>query len=100
MPGISSRGIRWSAGVWCWIGLVATMVHAAEPQPVNFNRDVRAILTKNCLACHGQDEEHRKAGLRLDLRDAALKPTDSGAFAIVPGKVDDSELIERITTDD
>jgi hypothetical protein len=100
MRSISSRGIRWSSGVWCWIGLATAVVQAAEPQPVNFNRDVRAILTKNCLACHGQDEEHRKAGLRLDLRDAALQQTESGAIAIVPGKVDDSELIERITTDD
>ncbi|MBS0262154.1 MAG: DUF1553 domain-containing protein [Planctomycetes bacterium] len=73
---------------------------ADQAQPVNFNQEIRGILSRNCFACHGPDEEHRKGGLRLDLRTAALQPADSGAAAIVPGKVVDSELIERITTAD
>ena len=68
--------------------------------PVDFNREVRAILSKNCFACHGPDDEQRKAGLRLDRRDAALKELESGLYAIVPGKIDESEVVARITTDD
>jgi mono/diheme cytochrome c family protein len=69
-------------------------------KPVDYNREVRAILSKNCYACHGPDDEHRKAGLRLDRRDAVVKELESGMKAIVPGKIDESELYVRITTDD
>src|SRR5262249_40872488 len=58
---------------------------------LEYNRDVRPILAENCFACHGPDSAARKAGLRLDQRDEAVK-----AGAIVPGKPDASELIERI----
>lgn len=58
---------------------------------VEFNRDIRPILSDNCFHCHGPDPNHRKAGLRLDERDAALKKE---AFA--PGKAEASELVERI----
>jgi len=60
-----------------------------------YNRTVRPILADNCFACHGPDSAARKADLRLDKREAAI---DSGA--IVPGKPDDSELIQRITSTD
>jgi len=58
---------------------------------VEFNRDVRPILSENCYHCHGPDVKHREADLRLDVRDVALK-----AQAIVPGKPDESELVARI----
>jgi hypothetical protein len=58
---------------------------------LEFNRDIRPILAENCFACHGPDKNARKAGLRLDQRDEALKV---GAF--VPGKPDESALVERI----
>ena len=64
---------------------------------VDFNREVRPILAKNCFACHGQDEAKRAKGLRLDRRDAAVKPLKSGETAIVPGDPDSSELILRVT---
>src|SRR3954454_7610488 len=60
-------------------------------QAVDFNRDVRPILSNNCFACHGPDDKARKADLRLDLRDAALK-----AEAFAPGKPEASELVRRI----
>jgi hypothetical protein len=63
----------------------------AGPKTVEFNRDVRPIVSENCYHCHGPDVKHREAGLRLDVRDVALK-----AQAIVPGNPDDSELVTRI----
>ena len=72
---------------------------AAAPAP-DFQREVRPILSRQCFACHGPDEHARKAGLRLDLREAALAPAKSGQRALVPGKPDASELVRRITSTD
>ena len=68
---------------------------ALAAEPVSFSRDVLPILSDNCFGCHGQDESHRKAKLRLDVREAALAKE-----AFVPGKPDVSALIERIVTTD
>ncbi len=77
-------------------GVVA---QAATPDKLSYNRDIRPILSDNCFYCHGPDEKHREAKLRLDVREDAVR--DLGGYAaIVPGKVDASELIKRITTDD
>ncbi len=62
---------------------------------VEFNRDIRPILRETCFRCHGPDSASRKADLRLDQREDAIK-----AGAIVPGKLDESELIARILSDD
>ncbi len=67
---------------------------------VRFNRDVKPILSQNCFQCHGPDDKHRAAGLRLDQRDAAMKPAESGAAAIVPNDPQQSELLKRITSTD
>lgn len=67
---------------------------------VQYNRDVRPILAKNCFACHGLDEASREAGLRLDRRDDALAKLESGLMAIVPGNARASELIARVASDD
>jgi len=71
------------------------MAALAEPESPNFPFEIRPILAKNCFACHGPDEGHRQADLRLDERQAAV---DFGA--IVPGAPDDSELFRRITSVD
>ena len=69
---------------------------------ISFQRDVLPVLSNGCYACHGPDAGHRKAGLRLDVRDEALKPAKSGDCAIVPGHADRSTLVARIesTQDD
>jgi hypothetical protein len=66
---------------------------------VQFNRDVRPILSNKCFRCHGFDEKSRKADLRLDQRDGAIADHD-GKQAVVPGKPQQSELIHRINTTD
>ena len=68
---------------------------AADRLKLEYNRDVRPILAENCFACHGPDSAARKADLRLDRRDEAIK---SGAIA--PGDAEGSELFARINAKD
>src|SRR6516225_7036682 len=77
------------------VGLSLSWCPAAETNHVQFNRDVRLILSENCYACHGPDKNQRKGKLRLDVREVAL---ERGAF--VPGKPNESELVKRIYSDD
>lgn len=74
-----------------------TRLRADDSGKVDFDRQVRPILSDKCFACHGPDAEARKSELRLDVRDEALKPAESGQAAIVPGKPDDSPLIRKIS---
>jgi mono/diheme cytochrome c family protein len=67
---------------------------------LSYTRDIQPILAAHCFNCHGLDEHARQAGLRLDVRDLALAALDSGARAIVPGKVAESELLTRIASAD
>ncbi|MDA7882020.1 PSD1 and planctomycete cytochrome C domain-containing protein [Akkermansiaceae bacterium] len=66
---------------------------------IDFATQVQPILSENCYACHGPDQETVESGLRLDKRELALKGGDSGE-AFVPGDAEKSLLIERITSDD
>src|SRR5579863_2448818 len=75
---------------------VPPMAGATEPA-VEFNRDIRPILSNNCYACHGPDNGLRKAKLRLD-RDQDAQGVRGGSSVLVPGKPADSELWKRITS--
>ncbi len=84
---------------------LAKSTDGAEPaqsksESVDFNHRVVPILAENCFKCHGPDAGQRKSGLRLDVRDKALHPAESGKIAIVPGKPDKSELVRRIFSSD
>jgi len=66
----------------------------------DYTRDIRPILSSHCFQCHGPDDKARKGHLRLDERTSAVKVLPSDNRAIVPGNPDESELLERVTTDD
>jgi hypothetical protein len=76
--------------------LILFLSLAAAAEPVKFNRDIRPIMSDTCFRCHGPDKRARMAGMRLDRREEALKPTPSGATPIVPGDPDKSAIVQRI----
>jgi hypothetical protein len=83
------RGLRFTAAAL----LCAAFLGHAE---VQFNRDIRPIMAETCFRCHGPDKSSRMAGMRLDLRDEALKPLRDGNVPIVPGNPDKSAIVQRI----
>lgn len=94
---MNSPDLARASGLVVAMAFLPSVLSAAGP---DFNHDVRPILSNRCFKCHGPDETHQEAGLRLDRREAALAELDSGARAIVPGHSDSSELIARIMSDD
>jgi hypothetical protein len=89
------RLVCWTlCGLTVWLSIAP--LSAADA--VDFNRDVRPILSNHCWNCHGPDEKSREAGLRLDQRESALSALESGQRAIVPGDVAVSTLLTRITS--
>ena len=82
---------------WMTVAIVhAGLVTASPAQDLQYNRDVRPILSEKCFACHGFDKAKRQGNLRLDTRDGALAEADSGTAAVKPGDAAESELIRRI----
>ncbi len=81
------------------IAMLAAVAWLCRADAVKFNRDIRPIMSDTCFRCHGPDARARMAGLRLDIRDEALKKTKSGATPIVPGSPDQSAIVQRIFSD-
>jgi mono/diheme cytochrome c family protein len=86
--------LGWLAG----IGLLALPLTAAELE-IDFTRDIRPLLSANCFACHGPDDQAREGDLRLDTQ-AGAQADHAGTRAIVPGRPEASELIARINSTD
>ncbi len=72
---------------------------ATAESKIDYNRDIRPILSENCLPCHGFDEKARKAELRMDVSASAYEERN-GTTAIVPGNLGKSEAWTRITSQD
>jgi hypothetical protein len=85
---------------WTLPGAAAQTNRHSTKTAVDFNDQVRPILSRHCFKCHGPDDKGRKAKLRLDQEEEALKPASSGELPIVPGKPDESELVRRIFAED
>lgn len=94
-----------SCSRWFFGGLLTGLLQLSMGQgyaaaSVQFNRDIRPILSDNCFACHGFDAKKRKAGLRLDVAEGAYAANKEGRVAIKPGDPASSELWKRLQTSD
>lgn len=93
---------RSSLVLFCIVSLTGSTLRAqAKPVPasIDFNRDIRPILSENCYFCHGPDKNKRKADLRLDTHDGLFSVIKDRS-TVVPGKPDRSELFLRVIEKD
>lgn len=99
-PGSESNGRalrRWAAGLAL---TAATLSVSAAAPMLQFNRDIRPLLSDHCFHCHGPDSGTRKAGLRLDTREGLYGGTKKQGPVLTPGDPAKSALWSRITTSD
>ena len=92
------RSMNWRAILGIFLGFSGWAATPADR--VDYNFDVRPILSDRCFFCHGPDEKGRKAKLRLDQREGMFEPRKGGAVVVKPGDPKNSMLAQRILTAD
>jgi hypothetical protein len=95
---------RCAVSIWALVALYGGNISAQQPsdgdqEKLEFNRDIRPILSETCFACHGFDAKKREANLRLDTAEGATQDL-GGRFAIKPGDLAASELWKRVLSTD
>ena len=95
-------GLIWSINIGLFRSANDEYASMEIPDVVDFNFDIKPILSDKCFACHGPDANQRKVGYRLDLEKNALGelPENKGKFGIIKGKPIESIVYQRITSDD
>ncbi|MCA8989942.1 MAG: DUF1549 domain-containing protein, partial [Planctomycetaceae bacterium] len=84
-----------------FIAVISQPLAAADATAaVDFQKQIRHLLSDRCFACHGPDAEQRQGAIRFDQKESAFGTGDSGQTAIVPGEPEKSELVARITSQD
>jgi hypothetical protein len=81
-----------------WIGALALASLLGAADSVEFNRDIRPVLSDKCFTCHGPDAGNRKTKLRFDQESGARIELSRGGFAIVPGDPTHSEMYLRVSS--
>ena len=86
---------------WCLgVALPALAAGTAAPADIDFNRDIRPILSEKCFSCHGPDAGQRQASLRLDTADGIVAERNGKGPAVIAGSARQSPLFQRISTPD
>jgi hypothetical protein len=98
-PGQRAARLVVMLAAWAWVFDAPAGRRARGGDAVDFNREIRPILSEHCYQCHGPDHKARKADLRLDRKEDAFRDR-SGYAVIVPAKVEESELFHRVTAQD
>src|SRR5579872_4917846 len=91
--------IRWSLCAMVSVAFASGAPNDGTNSAIQFNRDIRPILSEHCFTCHGPDDSKRQSKLRLDLESTA-KGDLGGHFAVVPGEPGSSEMIRRVSSSD
>ncbi len=89
-----------SVAIGLCLPMAASLTPAMAEEPLDYNRDIRPIISDKCFACHGPDDKTRKKELRFDLEEGFLAKTSNGKAVIDPGNPGSSEFFHRITTED
>ena len=84
----------------CFLSVSSALAAPKAPACIDYNHDVRPILSDRCYSCHGPDEGQRKTAMRLDHADGAFAELSGGGRPIVPGNPEESAVLHRVLSDD